>query len=443
MRLLCAIAVVALLPAAACSSSGSKSSSSPADAGSDVTSPGDGGGGGEAGEAGEAGPPGGDGGVGYDGSIAAAGFPQVPHNQPDAGIFSALRLVTIVPSNYGTAADETELDSWGDYVVTSSWLSTVVAQYGAPTSGTSGHLSGPAITDATYTEALAVAYVDGVLATDGGAAYAPDGHTVYALYLPPTTTVSDPYCAIHYKLGPTGDAVALIQTCTDPGVTTLQSAMLAAGHELVEALTDTPGGAGYTLDADTLQPPALTPWAFFENTNGTPHSELGDLCAKTRWTENGFVFTRIWSNEAAAAGGDPCAPAVPQPYYNVKTTQSWALAAAGQTVTIPLTGWTTGGTTTDWALEVSEVANSTQSTTSTATLTTPTLTSATSATYAGKTYPTLNAGKTASLAVAVPSTAAHGAWAALELRSEHFDATGQALLDPDVFHAWFVGVYVP
>jgi hypothetical protein len=369
--------------------------------------------------------------TGTDAAVAAAGFPQVARLS-DAGEMTSFQLVSIIPSGYSYA---TEVNAFGDYVVTSAWLATVVGEYGAATSGTSAHVSGPAITGTAVTEADLVTYIQQAIA---GTAYAPDGHNLYMVYLPPGVTVTGTtYCGVHHALGTLGDARAFIRACPPrDGVTQVQSITATAGHELVEALTDTMGG--FVLNDSVLHPPALTPWAYKENTSGSPHSEVGDLCGGTRFTAGTYNVPRIWSNVAAAAGGDPCKPAVTPPYYNVRTADAWVMASAGATVDVPLTGWATGSTT-DWELSVAEVANSA----GTAAATTPTLAGVASVTLDGGAHPTMKDGGKGKLTVTVPASAPSGTWYVYEIDSSHLDAAGAITPDPDLNHYWMVGVYVP
>jgi hypothetical protein len=92
-----------------------------------------------------------------------------------------------------------------------------------------------------------------------------------------------------------------------------------ASHEIIEASTDpdvdpTFGVAGgYAMRENALNDPFLA---------GFSGGEVGDLCTElanpgsSLVSEDGFTLQRIWSNQAAVLGHDPCVPAV-WGYFNV------------------------------------------------------------------------------------------------------------------------------
>jgi hypothetical protein len=133
--------------------------------------------------------------------------------------------------------------------------------------------------------------------------------------------------------------LAFVQRC--PSSTPLDSATFVASHEVIEALTD-PTGKGFTI-------PHAGGTARFETTPFASLSddeiEVGDLCSSTRYRENGSLYTRVWSTSAAAAGIDPCVPALSPPdapYYAVSGSGSeWAGVSPGGTVDVALVAWST------------------------------------------------------------------------------------------------------
>jgi hypothetical protein len=103
-----------------------------------------------------------------------------------------------------------------------------------------------------------------------------------------------------------GLVYALIPRCAGPaGEGPLDETTIATSHELVEASTDPHPytAAGY----DQIDNAHLA-W------RRTPGAELGDMC---EYLENAaqplvgsFLVQRTWSNASAAAGHDPCVPAL-------------------------------------------------------------------------------------------------------------------------------------
>ena len=69
---------------------------------------------------------------------------------------------------------------------------------------------------------------------------------------------------------------------------------------------------------------------------------MADLCDETT-VQGGYGLPTIWSNSAAAKGGDPCVPAIGLPYISVDPSPRHVTipARAGASVDVTLTGWST------------------------------------------------------------------------------------------------------
>jgi hypothetical protein len=160
-------------------------------------------------------------------------------------------------------------------------------------------------------------------------------------------------------------------------------------------------------------------------------AELADLCIGTAWLESGFQFQRVWSNAAAALGGDPCAPTVPDPYYQIAPAKPWYTVAAGATVTIPLVGWSTAPTT-DWYLDWGEIA-------ATGGTWNENIDAARSYSFQGNVYPVVNNGETATLTVTAPVGAPSGSFDEIIV----YSSAESPLPSQDQYHPWPVGVYIP
>jgi hypothetical protein len=176
-----------------------------------------------------------------------------------------------------------------------------------------------------------------------------------------------------------------------------------------------------------------TPWldnSSWQFLDGGYASEVGDLCIGANWVESGFQFQRSWSNSAAAAGGDPCVPAITEPWFDVSPDADWTAVSAGSSVDIPLTGWSTGRTA-DFVVEAYELMASTPGEL------VPTLSSPRHIVLSSVIYPVVNNGETMTLHVSAPSTASSGDWATIIL---YVFSTKVSI---DSFHIWPVGVYVP
>jgi hypothetical protein len=205
------------------------------------------------------------------------------------------------------------------------------------------------LTDEGIIQQLAAWQADGTLPSPG-----PD--TIYMLYVRDADTHVTgaygiqscvEYYGYHYEAG---FVYALVASCAPAGLyDELEQTEITAAHELAEAVTDP---YPYSLPAYQL--------------NGvfTFAGELGDLCQGRNDRAGGFAYQRIWSNRAAAAGGDPCVPPNPaEPYFRVEISPQVTKMAIGETRELTFTAWSTapigelevvvyynGGTFTPWIL---------------------------------------------------------------------------------------------
>ena len=155
----------------------------------------------------------------------------------------------------------------------------------------------------------------------------PDGETMYVVYLPASvklTTMGQDACqaygGYHTDLGGNPDvSYALIpESCwVGTGFSLIDNATSSAAHEIVEAATDpfpneSPAMLGY--DGNHVAWELWTQW----------QDELADACefrSDTYYREGAdlpYMVARIWSNAAAAAEMDPCAPVIGLPYFDVE-----------------------------------------------------------------------------------------------------------------------------
>ena len=152
--------------------------------------------------------------------------------------------------------------------------------------------------------------------TAAGWPAAPDPGTIYAVFIP-SGVAFDGACTSYggYHDEATSTAMAefpyaLIPRCMAPtGGTAVDTLTAALSHELVEASTDPfPESAPAFVRLDA----AHYVWS------RTPGGELGDMCEYNQNADQPLVGTftvqRTWSNQSAAAGHDPCVPALATPY---------------------------------------------------------------------------------------------------------------------------------
>jgi hypothetical protein len=374
-------------------------------------------------------------------------FPQIP----DLGgpVLSPMTLVTIVASNDSLAA---QLQPFGDALVASSWWQAIGADYGVGAGASSVHVTGPAITS-DQNQASLVAYIQGTIADAGSPP--PNGNTMYLVYLPDGVNLSDqPKCAYHHPFpdpaSTVGDGWGAVARCAavSQGETPIDEATRLASHEVAEAATDP------TIRTYSLGGPGASPWtgsiwqAWY-----TGDIETADLCIGTRFIDTTstatYEYQRSWSNSAAAAGGDPCVPGLGQPYYSASPSQEWYAIAAGQTVSIPVTGWSTSATQ-DWLVEP-YLANA--SPRFAGLKTDPpgaggglSVTGGLGVATKAPCYPRvgINNGVQATVQVTAPAAVQSGDFATLQIMSyRNAPSSCNPPLTSDLFHFMLVGVYVP
>jgi hypothetical protein len=361
----------------------------------------------------------GDGGTCQSGACVAppAGHPVFPQI-PDQGgsILTAPQLVTVTFPNYPY---QPEVEAFGNWVMSSSWMSAVGADYGVGLGTAAGtvHLGQDAPASATQQEVenmLGQAISDGTAPSPTSLA----GEGIYMIYFPKGTQLSTFFgqsCSAfqgyhnYFTFQGVNVVYAVIADCG--GSAPLQPIEEIASHEMIEACSDPhPRGSG---------PPTAYAIADIRSAWGDSlGGEVGDLCASIETTDPiaGFFAQRIWSNSAAAKGDrSPCVPAPSKPFFTVSAQPAdTQQVAAGSSLTFMLTGWSSAPAG-SWNISVVR---------SGAFDSTPQL----GASMIGN-------GGTTGLTLTVPTGAASGSigWAAVQ----SFDGSGQ------VVSIWPVAVMVP
>jgi hypothetical protein len=362
----------------------------------------------------------------------------LPHLVHHGGpTLATMRLVTIVASNDGDGA---ALAAYGDRLVASAWWQTARSVYSLG-AATSAHVVGPQLTT-DVTQPQMIAYIQQAIGTGP---LAPDGNTLYVLYLPAGVhnVGSVPFDAYHAPFpSPAqsrGDAFAVVekQTPFGGGETALGATERIGSHEIVEAATD-PLWTAWSLDAPPHDVATGTPWQVVQVPGPI---ENGDLCEGTRWFEGSDEYQRFWSNTAVDAGGDPCVPARAAPFGATFPARDWTPAGASTTTAIAITGWAPAATA-DWFV-LADVRYATGGLASLVGKLVP-LTSPLGAEDAPCRGQGMNVGVDAALALAVPAGAARGDYAVVEIESFRVDAsTCFPPTDGDQFEYALAGIYVP
>jgi hypothetical protein len=254
---------------------------------------------------------------------------------------AVLKSPTLVTLAYASDPNRQSLEQFADYLVHSSWLTQVGAEYGVVQGNhASVVLQGsppPTITDSQIQHNIAQWVADGT---------APSGDQyIYMFLAPPMTTVLSggaDLCAIsgggyHAELARSGGSnvtYAVAAGCPNnarvPVLADLQTTM---SHELIEAITDpfpfTAPGYGLPFGWSDV-------WAQYGG-------EIADLCSfAPGYLADGYALTQVWSNASSLAGAAPCVPAA-DAYYNVSVSPTGMQPVQpGQTISFTLTGWSSG-----------------------------------------------------------------------------------------------------
>ncbi len=287
------------------------------------------------------------------------GFPFPVVSYSGGLLVTAPRVVTVTFTGDAMAAELTQM---GDALASSTyWNEIRPGFFGAGDSTCVG--DGPRGTSVVLGASPAASYTDSDV--PGGASTlktwlsglitdhtlpAPDANTIYALYFPPTTSISfaggqscQDFDGYHEALTVGSQTViyAVIPECAapvmTPEITTLQNTTITTSHEVIESATDavvTPTTGGYYLDFNDED---VLGW------NDVLGGEVADLCVdvfglgQDETSDGTFTVQRIWSIPRATAGKNPCVP-IPagEVYFNVWPSATVLVMDVGESRTVTL-----------------------------------------------------------------------------------------------------------
>lgn len=267
-------------------------------------------------------------------SVYPAPHPALPEVLSFGG--PVLTAPHVVPVFFPGDDYRTQLETYLHQLAASDYWSTATGEYGVGplTVGESIVLASapPAKVSSADVDALAQSLANGtaLVQGDAGAAAVADSSTIYALFYPTSTIISEApgydscqsFGGYHADTtvtgtsGPVSFTYALVPRCPhlyeSEGLTGVDEVTAGLSHELVEAATDpfTETSAAYLAADDDHKVWGVVLAA----------SETGDMCAwespsSTLPSGVSLQTSRIWSNVAAKAGHDPCVPAPAAPYF--------------------------------------------------------------------------------------------------------------------------------
>jgi hypothetical protein len=268
--------------------------------------------------------------------------PSVGQLQQNGGY--TMKKPVIVAITWNADTSQASFDTFADEVGSTAYWQATTAEYGVgpATSGTANHVHIATAPPATVNDNQTTSDIKTLITTNVGAAANPwpaaTEDTIYAFFLPPGTSLlvdgqgsKGPADACQQGIGGYHQSItigsivaeyAVVPSCSFPGNPPAQQTTMSMSHELIESVTDPQQDANgqptglFGFDSDH--------WAFdyFQSLQ----SENGDACEfyrdsfyedkETTPTSFDYWVQRTWSNKAAAAGHNPCAPNS-DPYFTV------------------------------------------------------------------------------------------------------------------------------
>ena len=251
-------------------------------------------------------------------AMPAATFPVQPTVGTSGGqVLAAPTVVPVFFANDGSA--QTQIETFLTQLASpsSTYWSAISEEYGV------GAITvAPSViateTPPTTDEALAAIVTAHAGGSGGWPANTPN--TIYAAFLPDGVTLTmqgGTSCVDfdgYHSETQSGVVYALMPRCNSMTFPGLQVVTIAASHEFLEASTDP---HPFSTPAFNSVDDEHAIWGL------VPGGELGDMCETARAAfqplVGSFMVQRTWSNKSAAAGHDPCVPALATPYVEAST----------------------------------------------------------------------------------------------------------------------------
>jgi hypothetical protein len=265
-----------------------------------------------------------------------------------------MRTPHIVPVFFGADPLRPAIEAYLQALGGSDYWTATTAEYGVAPFAVEPSIVVSIPAPMAIHEATAAKWLHNLALQSGANWPPPDRDTLYAIYPPAGTPVSvatlTDVCAgglsgggFHASAWIGGIEVpfAIAARCPPAlGSTPLDVYSATMSHELVEAVTDPLTSAPAYAQTDEAH-------AAFQVGSWGEVCDLCELAPRTEFRPAGLggLSQRCWSNAAAAAGHDPCVPAIKQPYFNAipvlsdPVSVTWGgFTYAAEGVRIPLGG---------------------------------------------------------------------------------------------------------
>ena len=251
-------------------------------------------------------------------TTARTPFPTLPNR--GGHVLSSLRLVVVVAANDNL---RDSLFTFADAILASAWWREVAGAYGVASAAGALKVTGAPLFGVNLASSQLQDYVRSAIAAP--ATLAPNGRTLYLLYLPGGVSFAgNAACSLasgyHSAFGNAGDAWAVVQRCQSVYRSVLEELTVVGSHEVIEATTD-PLGDAWGL------PGVVTAFvAGHGPSNGAPSLTL-------RGTDSTSVGGRAYptlNDRGVLALGVTFPPGSPPGSYATITVQSFRFDAFGQ-----------------------------------------------------------------------------------------------------------------
>jgi hypothetical protein len=234
---------------------------------------------------------------------------------------SVVKTPKIVPIVFSVDPSKATIDQFVTKLATSTYWGAISSEYGVGPLTAMPSIVVSETAPGTISDQQIASWLQQKFSTDAAQFGTPDSNTLYAIYYPPNTTVTqgggsgcDTFGGYHYETSAGGKPIsyAVIPRCaTFGGFSGDEVITYASSHEFLEWATDP-------------FPQSRPAYMFVDDDHAVWSKiflgELGDLCTQmgdvsALPADLGFRVQRTWSNVAAAAGHHPCAPAGKVPYF--------------------------------------------------------------------------------------------------------------------------------
>ena len=246
---------------------------------------------------------------------------------------SVVQTPKIVPIIYTSDPQKQGITDFATKLAASAYWGQISKEYGVGALTTKAPIILTETPPSTIDDSQIASWLVSKFSSDGARFGTPDSSTLYIIYYPSSTTVTQggeqgctSFGGYHYEtsVGSTPIAYAVLPRCAAfAGLGGQDVTTFASSHEILEWATDPfPASQPAYMEVDDAH--AVWSRVFL--------GELGDLCTQMGDVaivpaDLGFSVQRTWSNVSAKGGHHPCVPAGKAPYFTAYPTKPESITA--------------------------------------------------------------------------------------------------------------------